>query len=97
MQPRAGSGLLGLENLLAAIHAGLEIDVMRTAQLARILVLDIGGGSDRIGGAAESAFHRRSLAFWNGHFGLRIWARAGIGRRQQTGVCWELAGSIEKK
>src|SRR5215831_12700030 len=47
----ARSGLfLRLEDLAAAVHAGLEIDVMRPAQLAGILVLDIGRLLQRIRG-----------------------------------------------
>src|SRR5882757_9217850 len=69
---RCASGLLGLEHLAAAIHASLEVDVMRTAQLARVLVLDIGSGGEGIGGAAEAALHQRGFALWNGHSGLRI-------------------------
>src|SRR5262245_53677176 len=58
---------LRLEHLPAAIHAGLEVDVVRTAQLARILVLDIGGRLERVGGAAHAAARRRSLFPWHGH------------------------------
>src|SRR5690606_13089669 len=57
--------LLCREDLTAAIHAGLEIHVMRTAQLTRILVFDIGGVGDRVGRTAEAALHRRGLAFWH--------------------------------
>ena len=32
----------GLEHLAALVHAGLEVDVVRAAQFAGILVLDIG-------------------------------------------------------
>src|SRR5690606_10620153 len=59
--------LLDRQDLATAIHAGLEVDVMRTTQLARILVFDIGGVGDRVGRAAEAALHRRGLAFWHSH------------------------------
>src|SRR5271170_7762273 len=58
---------LGLQDLAAPIHAALEVDVMRAAQLARILVLDIGWRLERIGGAAHAAARGRSLASGNGH------------------------------
>src|SRR5262249_58205767 len=45
--------LLGLEDLTAAIHAGLQIDVVRAAQFAGSLVLDIGRRCERVGGAAH--------------------------------------------
>src|SRR5262249_10429642 len=49
LRPPSGL-LLRLEDLPAAVHAGLEIDVMGPAQLPRILVLDIGRRRQRIGG-----------------------------------------------
>src|SRR5215207_4801291 len=53
---RCGSGLaLGAQHLAAAIHARLEVDMVRTAKLARILVLDIGRLLQRVGRAAETA------------------------------------------
>src|SRR6266545_1333441 len=58
---------LRLEDLPAAVHAGLEIDVVGPAQLARILVLHIGRPRQRIGGAAHPAPRRRCFAFRNGH------------------------------
>src|SRR5829696_7233149 len=63
------SGLRGfhLEDLAAAVHAGLEVDVVRAAKLARILVLDIGRGLQRVGRAAHAAARRRGLSFRNGH------------------------------
>src|SRR5688500_15583609 len=66
-RPRRRSGLLGFEDLPAAIHAGLQIHVVRTAQLARILVLDIGGGAQRIGRTTKAALHWRGLALWHCH------------------------------
>src|SRR5215204_2373996 len=63
------SGLRGfhLEDLATAVHAGLEVDVVRSAKLARILVLDIGRGFERVGRAAHAAARRRGLSFRNGH------------------------------
>ena len=44
-----------LEHLPAAIHAGFQVDVVRTAQFAGILVLDIGRGLQRVGRTAHAA------------------------------------------
>src|SRR5262250_1656988 len=85
-----------LEDLPAAVHAGLEIDVMRPAQLARILVLDIGRPRQRIGGAAHPPPRRRCFSFRDGHVlyllvargrwaqmaaRLGVWSRAYRGSR----------------
>src|SRR4051812_41111222 len=51
---KSGFGL-DLEDLPAAIHAGFQVDVVRPAQFARILVLDIGGLLQRVGGPAHAA------------------------------------------
>src|SRR3954454_11703279 len=56
-----------LQDLAAAIHPGLEVDVVGAAKLARVLVLDIGRGLERIGRAAHAAARRRGLSFRNGH------------------------------
>src|SRR5712691_6279001 len=64
--------LLGLEHLPAAIHAGLEIDVVRPAQLAGILVLDVGRLRERVGGTAHPAARRRCFSFRDGHVVLLI-------------------------
>src|SRR5690606_34386041 len=50
-----------------AIHAGLQVDVMRTTHLAGILVLDIGRGLQRIGRTAHAALGRRGFSFGYGH------------------------------
>src|SRR5215831_21162482 len=64
----AGSDFgLRLEHLPATIHAGLEVDVVRTTQLARVLVLDIGRRLERVGGAPHAAARRRGLFPWHGH------------------------------
>src|SRR5262249_57750001 len=71
--------LLGLEDLAAAIHAGLEIDVVRAAQFAGILVLDIGRRCERVGGAAHPAPRRRSLSFRDGHGSTPVSSVTGCG------------------
>src|SRR5688572_29481458 len=58
---------LRLQNLPAIIHAGLRIDVMRTAQFTRILVLDVVGLLERIGRAAHAAAGWRGFPFRYGH------------------------------
>src|SRR5262245_52563765 len=58
---------LRLQYLTAAIHAGLKIDMVRTAQLTGILVLDIGRGLQRVGRTAHTTLRRRSFSFWNSH------------------------------
>src|SRR6476620_3993606 len=63
---RLGFGL-HLENLTATVHAGLQVNVVRTAQLAGILVLDVGRGLQGIGGATHAAPRRRRFSLWNGH------------------------------
>src|SRR5260370_550527 len=49
------------------INAGLEIDVMRTAQLAGILVFDIGRPLERVGRAAHPTPGGRGLSFRDSH------------------------------
>src|SRR5882724_6395764 len=46
--------LLGLEDLAALVHAGLQVEVVRTAQFAGILVLGIGRRLQRICRAAHA-------------------------------------------
>src|ERR1700721_615173 len=57
-----GSAFLGFrllgQHLPAAIHAGLEIDVVRPAQFAGILVFDISRTRERVGRAAPAAPRR---------------------------------------
>src|SRR6266436_5928441 len=50
---------LFLENLPSPIHAGLEVDVMRAAQLSGILVFDVGRLLEGVGGPAHAAPGRR--------------------------------------
>src|SRR4029079_13365474 len=58
---------LRLENRPALVHAGLGVDVMRPAQLAGILVLDIGRTLQRIRRTAHAPPRRRRFLFWHGH------------------------------
>src|SRR5689334_9279088 len=65
---RGGLSLgLDLEDLTAAVHAGLQVDVVRTAQFARVLVLDIGGTLERVGRAAHATARGRGFSLRNGH------------------------------
>ena len=45
------------EDLLAAVHAGLQVEVVRTAQFAGILVLDISRLLQRVGGKSLGAVY----------------------------------------
>src|SRR5436305_9376935 len=66
----SGSGfLLGLQNLAALVHAGLEVEMMRTAQFAGILVLGIGRLLQRVRRAAHATPRGRCFSSGNGHFG----------------------------
>src|SRR5215470_15587179 len=58
---------LGLEHLPAAIHAGLEIDVMGPPQLAGVLVLDVSRRLQRVGRTPHAASRRRGFSFRDGH------------------------------
>src|ERR1035438_2647856 len=66
--PAWGSGLgLGLEHLAALVHAGLQVDVVRTAQFAGILVLDVSRLLERVGRPAHAAARRRGFSFRHSH------------------------------
>src|SRR5467141_1938675 len=76
--PPAGAGfgpppvsgfLLGLQNLPTLVHAGLQIEVVRTAQFAGILVLGIGRLLQGIRRAAHATTRRRCFSSGNGHNG----------------------------
>src|SRR5262249_40094832 len=58
---------LGFEHLAAAVHAGLQVDVVRPAQFTRVLILYVSRPRERIRGATHSAPRRRCLAFGDGH------------------------------
>src|SRR5215467_6557225 len=64
---RASNLRLWRENLPALVHAGLEVDVMRAAQLAGILVLDIARLAQRVGGTAHAAPGRRGFSLRDSH------------------------------
>jgi hypothetical protein len=59
------------ENLTAPVHAGLQVDMVRAAKLAGILVLDVGRGLKGVGGATHAAPRGRRFSFRNGHFRLQ--------------------------
>src|SRR6185369_3079122 len=58
---------LFLQHLPATIHAGLEVDVMRAAQLPGILVLDVARALQRVGRPPHAAPRRRSFPLGHGH------------------------------
>src|SRR6266545_4401992 len=63
-----GSGLgSGFEHLPALVHAGLQVDVVGTAQFAGILVLDVGRPLQGVGGPAHPAPRRRCFSLGDGH------------------------------
>ena len=57
-----------LQDLAAAIHACFQVDVMGTAALAGIFVLNVGRLRQRVMGATLAALHARNFASWNGHW-----------------------------
>src|SRR5262245_65410468 len=87
LEPPSGL-LLRLEDLPTAVHAGLEIDVVGPAQLARILVLHVGRRRQRIGGAAHPAPRRRCFAFRNGHAVLS-WSLGDVRRKACAPAAFE--------
>src|SRR6186997_2184229 len=58
---------LDFEHLLAAIAARLQVDVVRTAELARLLVLDISRRRKRVVASPIAALHARYFAFRYSH------------------------------
>lgn len=85
-----GSVFFRRQDLLAAIHAGLQVDMVRTAQLAGVLVLDIGRGADGIMATAHAALGRGGFALRDRHRGLsnsqRITGRRGVPAGMSGGV-----------
>src|SRR3954467_15545805 len=76
---RDSSGFfLGLQHLPALVHAGLEVEMVRTAQFAGVLVLDISRLLQRVGGAAHATARRRGFSAGNGHFGILLGYCEGI-------------------
>src|SRR5450755_622657 len=57
--PPVSGFLLGLQNLPALVHAGLQIEVVRAAQLAGILVLGIGRLLQRVRRTAHATARGR--------------------------------------
>src|SRR5450756_2709587 len=68
--PLRSGFLLELQDLAALVHAGLQIEVMRTAQFAGILVLGIGRLLQRIRRAAHATPRGRCFSTGNGHVGV---------------------------
>src|SRR5437016_4481653 len=68
--PLLSGFLFGLQNLAALVHAGLQIEVVRTAQFAGILVLNVSGLLERVRRAAHATARRRGFSAGNGHFGV---------------------------
>src|SRR6476661_5758199 len=66
---RIRSGFLLFQHLPALIHAGLEVEVVRTAQFAGILVLRIGRLLQRVRRAAHATPRGRCFSSGNGHNG----------------------------
>src|SRR5690606_20564999 len=58
---------LSLENLTPTIHTALQIDMVRTAKFARVLVLDIGRGLECVSRTAHAALRRRRFSFRYSH------------------------------
>src|SRR4051794_3820466 len=58
---------LRLEHRPALVHAGLQIDVVRRAQLTGILAPDIAGALQRIRRPAHAPPRRRRFLFRHGH------------------------------
>src|SRR5581483_9120446 len=68
---------LGLQDLAAAILAGLEVDVVGAAALARLLVLDVDGRGQRVGRPAAPALHARHFLPGDCHLALLQSRRRG--------------------
>ena len=58
---------LHIEDLAAIIHASLEIDMVRTAALAGLLVFDMHGSAKSVVRTALIALHARNFFPWNSH------------------------------
>src|SRR6476646_9034771 len=66
---RIRSGFLLLQHLPTLVHAGLEVEVVRTAQFAGILVLGIGRLLQCVRRAAHATPRGRCFSSGNGHNG----------------------------
>src|SRR5205823_4894215 len=69
---RALEFLLGLENLPAAIRAGLEVDMVRPPELAGLLVLNPGRLLDLVPRPAHADAAAGQLLSWDGHWSRSI-------------------------
>src|SRR4051794_20234318 len=56
------------QNLTAAIHTGLQIDMVRTAQFAGVLVFNVGSSLERVSRAAHTALGRACFSLRYSHF-----------------------------
>src|SRR5207302_10766862 len=68
--PARSGFFLGFEDLTALVHPGLEIEMMRAAQFAGILVLGIGRLLQRIRRTAHATPRGRCFSSGNGHIGV---------------------------
>lgn len=78
--------LFRLQHLPAAIHAGLQVYVVRTAQLAGILVFHIGRSLERIGRTAHPPLRRRRFSFRYSHCILRYPVKTLAALRGNTAI-----------
>ena len=85
-RPGSGVGGLGLrlQDLAAPIHAAFQVDVVRAAQFARILIFHISRGFERVGRAAHAAARGRGFASGDGHRGNSKRKRAQQGPEIQA-------------
>src|SRR3990167_4394370 len=58
---------LRLQDLLAAVHARFQVDVVRTAKFARAVVFDIGVHVEPVVGAAHARARFRLFTLGDGH------------------------------
>src|SRR5215208_352853 len=68
LQDSCSNFLLGLQNLTALVHAALEVEVVRAAEFAGILVLDVSGLLERVCRTAHATAGGRGFSAGNGHF-----------------------------
>src|SRR5215213_10297275 len=84
--PRIRSGFLLFQHLPALVHAGLQIEVVRTAQFAGILVLGIGRLLQRVRRTAHATPRGRCFSTGNGHVGILWGIVGGIVRGRTPGA-----------
>lgn len=95
--------LFHLQNLAALIHAGLQVEVVRTAQFAGVLVLNVSGALDRVSRTTHATPRRRCFSSRNGHSSIpcnflcqTVWAVLSIGARFRA-ASTKRAGKIADK